>query len=455
MKNIISFIEPSIELDELTIPELASESDFEDNSKKVGSYAPFVVINTVALQVSNLIMCEIDCDDFLPKITLVIREMRGFIANEAFPMDGDIIQVYMKSKNPDFKPIRADFRITGTDSTVDGIGDPDMYTIEGILNLPEIFVDKIKSFGKTSTMDVLKVIAKDLDLGFATNASSTVDTMGRICCDTSYYDFIQEELVPTCYKDDNSFFECHIDPWYNIVLIEMNELLSKEHDADKFTKVSIGENYFKNSPVPDTEAEDFVLQNRSDGWNQNYFSAYTMHSNSGAIFTAIGYRNYMKFYDKTDKKLKEFYLESLSTPGTKANSKIQKGRDNEDHTKLIRNFYVGDQFTDNVHKNYYFAKLNNYINNLELEKTTIGLTVSNYNPLVIKGQVVPVIIFNKDAMKKVADSGESDGVSINETFTGDYVVRGIKYCYSVSASAYYTRYKLARREFLKPKWQRA
>lgn len=454
MRNIISSFEPSVELEELAIPAFEAESNFENNAKKAGSYAPFIVINSIPFQVSNLDYCEIDCEGFLPSITLIVKEMREFIINEAFPMDGDIIQVYMRSKNPDFKPIRADFRITKTDTMSDSGGNPSSYTMEGVLNIPEIFVDKIKSFGKKSTYLTLQQVAKDLKLGFASNVTSTSDDMRRVCCDISYFDFIQEDLMPSCYRSDEAFFDCYIDPWYNLVLVEMNELLAKEHDPDRFSKITIEEDWYKNTPDKETEPEDFILQNYMDKWNQSYFSAYSAHSNSGEIFMTIGYRNYMKFYDKTEKKLKEYYLESMNAPSTKEKAKIQKGRDNEDHTKLTRNYYMGDQFTDNVHKNYYYARLQNYINHLELEKTTIGLTVSNYNAMLMKGSVVPVVIVNRDALKSIADTEEVDGASINETFSGDYVVRGIKYCYSVASSLYCTRLKLSKREFLKPKWQR-
>jgi hypothetical protein len=233
-------------------------------------------------------------------------------------------------------------------------------------------------------------------------------------------------------------------------------LLIDNTKFDKITNVTWRVDHGKDDPEEDPFLNDFILSNHQDlSTTGNYISTYTVVNNSGEVSMKNGYRNNIQYYDKKQEKLVQNFLETLNDKGTTNEKIILKGRDAEDHTKQIRNLYFGDMFTDNVHKDYYYAKIANFLNEDELAKINLVVSTPMINPSLTKYKIVPVQIVNKDKnyrdwerAEREEENGQS-AYSINRLLSDFYVATSINYIYDGGSKAFYTEAILAKREFLK------
>lgn len=458
MKDIITHFDPTIELIPIKIPDSEFGSDGnpivgEKSSKKAGAISPFIVINGMTFSKDRISFFELDLEDFLPVVTFSIKEVGGTFINRFYPTDGDVASILIRSTNPDFKPIRQDYRITNIDS-IEGDGTSNTYTMRAILNVPHLFVDKIKSYNNKTTWKVLSEIAKELNLGFCSNEYDTNDSMNRICPNVDYVDFMLNDLVPSAYKDEDSFFICFIDQYYYLNFVEVNQLL-KDNDFEKLSVVTSNYDFSADDPDKETQLEYFYLTNAEEMQSTpNFISAYTMVNNSGAISLANGYRNYVHYYDKDAKEFKQFFLETLNDPNTTSEKIILKGNDNEKIEDFIRSLNFNNQFNSNVHKDYYYAKLHNNYNLSELSKINLLVNLSDINPVITKYKIVPVQIINKDYKYRDMERRENEDdreISVNKFISDYYIARNLKYFFDSNSGSFFTKVILSKREFFKPK----
>lgn len=463
MKDIITYLEPSKELKDIVVPDNETGSGGapktgEKNSLKAGNIAPYIEINNMLFSPSMITSFSIEVVGFYPVVNFSINDGTGLFRNRAYPMDGDLVNVLIRSKNSDFKPIRQDYRILSVASGEQVGGSTDYY-ISAILDIPELHVDTIRDFPKKSVWDCMKEIAGDLGLGFASNVESTNDVMTRICPDITLMDFLQNDLTATAYFNDDSFFVCYIDQYYYLCLVEVNQLLIKNNDFDKITNTTWKVDHGADDPEDKPFLVDFILSNHQDlSATANYIVSYGLVNNTGEISMKSGYRNYLQWYDKAEKKLAQTFIETLNDSEATNEKIILKGRDGEDHTKQTKNIYLGDYFKDNVHKDYYFAKVNNFYNEEELFKINLNVGLNTINTVLTRYKIVPVQIVNKDYSirdwenaERSDNDGNKEDYSINRLLSDFYVAIGLTYIYDTGSKTFLTKAILSKREFLKIK----
>jgi hypothetical protein len=455
MKDIIVHFDPTRTLKSLRINDLEFGTNGnpihgEKGSKKAGASAVYVQINDYVIPTNDIISCEINTDGFLPELYLTIGDSTGLLLNNSYPVDGDQINLLIRSINSDFKNIRCDFRIMNVASYPAVNGDS-IFSMIAILDIPELYNDRIVSFGKDTSLNTLKKIAKELQLGFASNVTATNDEMVRLCANTSYIDFILNDVIQSAYLDDDSFFTCYIDINYNLCLVEVNELLINNNSLEKITNTTWSMDWGYDDPEKTPFLSDFIMSNHKDlGATLNYITAYSLENNSGDSFMKHGYLSTLIYYDKKNEKIKDFFVESLNDPSTTSDRIILKGRKDEDHRSLIKNYYFNDMFVDNVHKNYYYAKINNNINLENINKVNLKITTAAVNPAISKFKIIPIQIVN--VSKTYIDwenntSAGSDQYSINKLLSDFYVATGISYIYDSSKKYLYQMVNCSKREF--------
>lgn len=466
MKDIVRIFDPTIDLSldgNLSIEDVEYGSGDKQlaepykYSQFVGNYSPAVDINGLLFNGDAIISSELNVFGFLPTITVTIREQGGMFASQHYPTDGDVIKLYIKSSNTDFKPVRQNYRILSVEPTLsDKDGLKNMYTIFGVLDLPEITTDRIKAFPDMFSIDVLMEIAKELGLGFATNETETDDKMTWICPNTSYMDFIQNDVVSAAYKNDESFFTVYIDEHYYLTLVEVNTLLVHELDLPVETINYLSQtSYFPddNDEAEKYENEFFLSNSKITASTPNQITAYAPINNSGNEFMDNGYRTYIQYYDKSIEDYADQFLETLTSPDTNDNMIIQKGKEREDHTTMLRSVYAGDQFNDNVHANYYFAKLQNSYNMSELKKLSLKIDIASINPNIYRYKICPVIIISvqSDYLKEEVMEEDNEELAVDRFFSGYYLARGIKHVYG--NGRYYSQLLASKREYDKSRYK--
>jgi len=466
MKDIVKIFDPTIDLSldgNVSIEDVEYGSGDEKLDKPykysqyMGSYFPAININGFLFHGDGIINVEIDVLNFLPTITITVREQGGLFGSQHYPTDGDIIKLYIKSKNTDFKPIRQNYRILNIEPTLaDKDGMKNIYTMFGVLDLPDISTDKIKAFPDMLSIDVLMEIAKELGLGFATNETETDDRMTWICSNVDYMDFIQNDVVAGSYKNDESFFTVFIDEHYYLNFVEVNSLIVHELDFP----VETIHNLSQTSHLPDDdddpikeEGEFFLSNSKVVASTPNQITAYAPINNSGNEFMDNGYRTYLQYYDKTNDEFIDEFLETLTSPDTNDSMIVQKGKDREDHTTMLRSVYAGDQFNANVHPNYYFAKIQNSYNLSELKKLGLRIHLAGINTNIYRYKICPVVIIavQNDFLKDEIKEDENEEFAIDMFFSGYYVARGLRYVYS--SGKFQSQILASKREYNKSQYK--
>lgn len=436
MKIVSVISDPTLELEKLTVP----DTDFstgkpvktEDlDTLKYGYTSPLIKI--LGYIVPNISYFKVVSGvDFLPSLTLTFTDLSSEFRNKHFPKDGDLLSLYIRSKNPDFKHIRGDYNIL----TVKEYGK--QITITAELRVPEIHVPVLKSYSKKSSYGVFKEVAKDLGLGISSNIEGdTQDIMTWINPLKSPIDFLSSDVLEHAYLGDDKYFTSVIDLHYYLNFIEPSSIHSDltVKEMRKISQVLQTEDYHlgNNGEEDEAKLEAFFLSNHSYlfGTNKRIQEVNLLNSSS-SISTSIGHRQILFYYNKKDKKMEEFFHETITSKDE--NAIVLKGRKEDDHTKNVRYLNKWLQ-SENVHEQYNFSELSNRSNNRENDKITLRLVLSGICTEVNLFQLVPVILFNLgDSVLNYGDESlRGNGYSqesINKLYTGNYMISALGYEYN-------------------------
>ncbi len=461
------FFNPSIVLDAMEIIDTENGSDGSDTkdnhfklSKVVGDFSPLIIINGMRFDTKLISYFELDLSGFLPRCTAVLNELGGIFQSKHFPKDGDLMSVYMRSRSPEFKSIRNDFRILDVPSlpSADPQGEKNKFTISGIMNIPGMHVEKMAYYTGTS-FQALQQIARDLGLGFASNDDSTNDSMTWINPADTTLKFMTEDIVTHAYKDEKSFYTAFIDQYYYLNFLEVNSLIVHDMEPSQVKTVHTSGNDFYNTDKPlDYDVKALVLSNDDTVMDTpNFITKYAPINNSGNISLRNAYRRILQQYNKNDRSRVEYFIETLVTDGSE-DKIILKGRADDDHTKFVKYKYLGTQMDDNMHSNYLHAYVNSYQNNMELNKYGMVIELLEVNPALYKYQPIPVLIINKGNMGRFGltndysdtNSEHSNAGTIDQVLSGVYLIKNLKYIFSYNQGKFVHQVTCAKRELESP-----
>lgn len=440
MSIIRKFFEPTIEVKKIEILN-REESDgraTDVGEDKAGSSSPYIVINDLAFFDSNITDFTLSTEKLLPTIKVTLNDISDGMKNEFLPLD-DILSLFLKSDNDDFKGVRQDYRITSLVST------GSKFFLEATLELPEFWVDRIEGFDG-SIHSYLQQIAKNMNLGFASNVDNTNDAMYHICPNVSYKELIMNELMKSVYSDFDSFYHIYVDEHYYLNLVEINSLFQTEIEAE--LESTVDSNYeitFANEKYAE---ENYASNHQARAANANYIFDYKIINNAGKSRNRSGYRQVINRYNKSIQDYEEVFVESTITKNIGAEMKVLKGEELEDHTTNIRVNRVGTYFPDNVHDNYYEAKIGNSINKEEISKLNLAITYLGTDFSLTNFKKIPVEIMTQDQNYHDMDY-DTNEKGVNQSLSGMYVVTGLKYRYGNRGLKIYQEFLAKKREFKK------
>lgn len=467
---------PTIVLDELSVQdtEYGTSPRIGDSrgeypfkfSKMQGLVSPLVQINNVIYRNEEIVHMLIETTNFVPTVNIIIQTRQKVSQSTAFPKDGDIVSVFIRSKDDVLKPIRNDFEITSIE--VDALGKElsvDTMRISGVLYIPNFSANICYAHTGTS-FDVLKKFAENNGLGFASNELETKDKQTWISPFFTPQNFIAD-VTNSSWKDSSSFFTSFVDIFYNLNFVNVEPLISIKSGVEQ----GIGIEHMSTDFDPDSilikSVHSILLTNHPSIMNGPFWiKRYEQKNLANSINRKYGYIKYSHFYDAFIKEKLTLFNDPLSTPGAEENMYIMKGRnkDNTQRFKRVTHDWLGTiygQSGENCHSNYLYAKSWNSQNMVHLDKFYLNVELSNINMNLRKYQVIPlVIVIKEDNMRKIANSIEneidsqgnksslpSDGIAftIDKFYTGDYVIKDISYRYS--NGQFTQNIKLMRREW--------
>jgi hypothetical protein len=152
-----------------------------------------------------------------------------------------------------------------------------------------------------------------------------------------------------------------------------------------------------------------------------YFESYTTINESTRLSLMKGYLTKIKYYDELTKNFLVFEVDAITSPSDE--NILLRGAP-QDETFFKENYnlnYSGRLDMDNVHKNYYYAVIQNKINYTELSKIGLVLELTSPNYNLYKFQKVFVIISHQKATPSKSE--------FNGRLTGQWLIVDISFTY--------------------------
>ena len=480
--------EPTIVLDDLeaedlesgTANSLGSPTSPVSYSKQYGGAFPLIQINSRTFNTEQIVDLEIRCTGDIPSASATFNINDKSFYSTSFPKDGDVMTVFIRSKNDLFKPVRNDYEITNVSVFPrDGGGEntPEDMTVTGVLRVPGYYATKCFSKNGTS-MNCIHKVAADLNIGFASNEVDTADEQTWICPYDKVSDFIYD-TVNSSWNDNRSFYKYFIDHYYYLNFINVESMFSEKSEIED----ALGRELLFQDFGADTggNAEfkgKVVLSNWDDMSSTNfYIQSYALRNFSASINNVHGHRRYAIFYDALIKQSVKVFSDPLTTDGSENTQVLLKGRPNEDfYLQQVQNKWMGVQYGkngENCHEKYNVARITNFQNNVHLDKLSLVVNLENVNFNLRRMQPIPVVIVikkdftrkkinepvdddqqlsfpntNEPDRSKSALSFEETPFVIDKTISGNYVIQDIIYKYV--AGEFKQQCILVRREWPTP-----
>lgn len=450
----------------------------------VGFLAPYVEIDNYIIPIDKIISLSINQSGFLPELTISFIENNGLFSGMYFPRTNPILKLYIKSLSQAIKPIRSDYLITNvTSSEYSTIYDQgnrieSIYTVSAKMYIPGIYGNTVKSISKKKSWEALKQIADELQLGFATNETSTNDEMTWINPNDTVENFIKS-ICSRAYKDEKSFFDCFIDVNYILNFINYEKAIGKEtkvmmvpgdaiqsqyssyNSSDDITEKKVEEAGQESNMIPITLSSS--IRRTHTGLHIAYYS---MHSEHGEVLANQNFRKSILWHERkfwTDnKQIINHFIEPLSEKTMEAkDATYQKPKlANFDKEQTIR--WAGIDY-NNSHLNYKFSRLLNKHNLDELTKNYLVVKLPGLSQSIYRGGKLLVMIkrlvtpeksgFSSDARYEQSDMAKLGSEEMIDVYlSGPYVVKDINYEFNAAPESSELRYSteliLVRREWV-------
>lgn len=403
--------------------EKQSDTSAEFVADKVGRY-PYVVFRGIPIETPDIFSLKIYNEDFLPKLEIIFRDPTSYFQDKSFPLDDDIISVFIRSTSEALNPIRMDFKIMTFNviKSKPGATKGDLsYSMKCLLDVNHLYYTPYQSYKNMSSFNVLKKISDDAGLGFATNIDNTKDVMTWINPRTTNVEFIQDTVLHS-YLNDSSFLLSFVDFYYNLNYIDIEKELNE--DPTNLTQVTNDYNYF--NPKAKDSIKPLKLTNHPDQENSSVFiSQFNLKNSSTETNLEAGYQNIVRSYDTLNQNLLIHTLDTISTAGKDDNLIVLKNQPDKLDGLYKYNFkdsFIGKFDPENVHQNYKWAYQQNVNNVSYFQKISIKviLKVANFN--FYRYQNIRLEIY------RIGETNTNKQTyPLNERLTGNWIITGINY----------------------------
>ena len=430
---------PTITVKDLSIDYTrTTENNVADEyAADVGRY-PYIQIGNLVVQTTDTTKIVLYNDQFIPKIEIYFKDPTMKLIDPLFPLDDETISLFIQSSSELLMPVRMDFKIT--EFNIIKMNSDINYVLTGLLNVNYLYFQPYSTFLNTS-FDLLKKMASTAKLGFASNIDNTNDLMLWINPGDSNLEFMQQ-VVRYSYRSDESFLLAYIDFYYNLNYVDIEVALNE--DISEAKGIYFAANLTK---VKDESVTKLFLTDHPDKINTNfYIQKYNLLNSTMKVNLDIGYQKYLSFYDKNGGTQYQFLMDTISTPGPTGKNIIMKGKVGQ-VSEIAANSFDGDFLgvfdTDNVHKNYLYAGMQNKQNLEFLQKVKMKITLGIQNFNLYRFQKIEVRFYKlkemNDDKQQVQVNQENiekgvgadfDTKRLNQRLSGEWLITSINYTFN-------------------------
>jgi hypothetical protein len=393
--------------------ELPPDENYQKEFVESLGNLPLVWYNMVQVEPDDIISFELSYVDNLPTVKVKFKDTIGAMKDKGMPLDDTKLTIFLNPRTKFLKSIHMDFKIS------DFSDDNDIYDITGVIDVKELYLRSFKSYSQKSSYKLYEQIAKDCGLGFNSNIDDTNDQMTWINTGNRLFEFING-CVEHSYKSDETYLAQYIDFYYNLNYVD----LEKEMKRDIKKELGIGNTGLQEAIKklePELVSRNFLSNDLSMKQSNVYFESYTTINESTRLSLMKGYLTKIKYYDELTKNFLVFEVDAITSPSDE--NILLRGAP-QDETFFRENYnlnYSGRLDMDNVHKNYYYAVIQNKINYTELSKIGLVLELTSPNYNLYKFQKIFVIISNQKATPSKSE--------FNGRLTGQWLIVDISFTY--------------------------
>lgn len=405
------------QIDKPTIILRPIEFDANDDKhdKEVGTglgLTPFVWYNSYQIGVSDIKSLKLYYDGVTPKAILNFVDSVGFMKTEGMPLDDTKFEIFLNSGSKNLKSIHMKFKVINFQENK-GLS----YTITGSIDLRDFYKINYKSYKGTS-FESLRTISNELQLGFNSNITNTVDSMNWVNHGVVFKEFLAG-IINHSYISDTSYVLGYIDFYYcfNYVDIEKEWLRDISNDVGL---ASTGINYLSDDSQKDKIERMILTTDKGANMSPFYIRKYTLVNNSTKISTRKGYFTTTKSYDSISKQFLVFDVDSQSANQDKNISLKGAPGDGKAMEENFRTKYSGKMDTENVHKNYYYSETQNQVNLDNMVRISVDLEMGNPNFNLYKFQKIQIAFISEKNTPSNPDANQA-------RLTGEWMIIDISY----------------------------
>lgn len=432
--QLTQIIEPTISVTTISIDGKSNTKAQRKQFTTSMGAAPLVYYNGIHIEYSDISMFKLYHEGILPAIKIIFVDRNGIFRDDGFPVDDTIITIFIYSKSKRLRSIKMDFKIT---SFKDLAGS---FSIQGIVDIPQIYLRKFTSYSKKTSFECLQEVAKECQLGFATNVSDSDDKMTWINTGHQRLQFISE-VVNNSYISDNSFLHCYIDYYYNLCYVDLEKEYNRENSED-VQILSTGKKEFTENDDDEEISRLILSTDKSFKESNMWINKYKITNRSTKTSLNNAYLTRNKVYNSLKKEVLDFGIDSITSNGDK--SIILKGKpgDEEFFKENINSIWSGklEEFGDgegNVHNNYNYSPTQNSINLNEFNKIEVEVDLPNPNFNIFKTQKIFVSL-----LKEVP--GANQKTLKFKRLDGNWIIRDIEF--NFDGNKHYQTLRLIKRE---------
>lgn len=411
--EILKWVEPKIKLDEMSAINFKGVGENEANIDNLGN-DPWITIRSFSLPSEKIVSLIIDSSEFYPFIYLTFNDSDNSFKSFDFPLNQDIISVYVKPKSTLHKALRCDFQILQVNGS-------DNISIKGIMKIPNSFDSKIFA-QKSSSIEAVFKKTRDLNLGFASNFEISNDIQNWISFNQTYYSFIKS-IENSCFINKESWVTSFVDLFYCTNWLNGELLYSLDSTLDKGVITVFNDVINQNLIQGNEKIDTFLLTNHPNFTSTDYGITiepdFTESSNyqNGHVLNSISID-----MSKGEVKTENVFVNEQQHESWKKIS----GRDEND-ILIEKTKWVGIQ-SSNMHENWNSAKAQNLVNNVNFPG--IKIVSEGFTTEIMRGRRIPIFVINLNSNEMNFTEETIDNIpdsKLNDFWSGFYVVSSVRY----------------------------
>lgn len=419
--------DPTIKKTPINISIQGMPENVKNEYKNSIGFSPVVYYNGYHLQLDDVQSMTINNNGLYPTLSMIFKDSLNLMGDKHYPLDNVLISIFINPKADEFEPIHCDFKITRFE-IVKREGSSNLMKLEGVLNVDYLYLQKSYAISNISSYDALQSIAKESELGFASNINATNDAMTWINPGDEGINFIKH-ITEMSYLSDDAFLYSYVDTYYYLNFVDI-ETAFEEDITEQKGIMSINMTVDKKLQGSQEVSKLILTNDMSHRDTNSYFDKFEIVNQSTENALQHGHKRKVHYYDRSGNwnekagSFMVFDMDTITTPGSENQAIILKGvpGDQSFLESNVKNIYTGKLDRDNMHKDAAYAIAQNEQNIIDAQKVVVQIHMPSPNYLLYRYQKVQMV-FSQQATTITASQA-------NNKLSGHWLIVGISNDYA-------------------------